>query len=165
MNASFALRTVLVHHDGSPRADYLVKSARDVAGSGARVVVLAVTCVPASLPLRGLPPEVDQRAHNSLRWAREVALRHGFQIETKYRRARDLARAIIIEAQMVDADAIFMTVDPPRFAWLRPRLSGTARDVLRYTPCPVIIGYFPKAAALDASAAVAEVERIVMHSS
>ena len=159
------LRTVLVHHDGSPRADYLVQSARDVAGSGARVVVLAVTCVPESLPLRGLPPEVDQRARNILRWAREIASRQGYNIETQVRRGRNLAKAIVAEALMIDADAIFMAIDPPRFAWLRPRLSGTARDVLRYTPCPVIIGYFPKAEALDASAAVAEVERLVMHNS
>lgn len=161
MASSLPLHTVLVHHNGSPRADDLLHTACDLVGPDARVVALAVTPVPPSLPLDGLPLHVDRRAREALRRAEAVAARYGYRIETQLRRGRDLAKVIVLEASWIDADAIFLTLDPPRFRWLPAMLSGTVHDVLHHAPCPVFVGHIPGAGTPEASAVIAEAERVL----
>lgn len=166
MEQSRVPRTVLVYHDGSSSADGVVRSACNLVESGGRVSVLAVTCVPRSLPLQNLPAQVDDKAQKALRQARDAARGvSGRDIETQIRRGREAARLIVMEARRIDADAIFLTLDRPRFSWATPRLTRTACDVLRHAPCPVFLGYFPQGELLDASHALAEAEDVLRHAS
>jgi nucleotide-binding universal stress UspA family protein len=135
---------------------------------GGRVVAVAVTLVPPSLPLADLPPTFDQTGNHALARAKEISsrelLRDG-EIETRLTRAYDTARAIVSEAAYIGADAIFLALDRPRFSWLPLRLSSTARRVMKQAPCPVFLGYFPHQGALEASTASAEAERLLRHAS
>jgi nucleotide-binding universal stress UspA family protein len=161
MNSPASLRTLLVHHDGSSDADDLIRLAFSAVAPGGRIVALAVTRVPPSLPLQGLPPEMDEPGRAALRRAWDVAWRSGREIELLLRRGRDLARVIVLEACRMDADAIVLALEPPRFPWLPLGLSRTARQVLRQAPCPVFLGYFPASGPLDSSRAIAEAERLL----
>jgi hypothetical protein len=155
------LRTMLVYHDGSWRGDSLIRLACELMGPHSRIVALAVTLVPLTLPLDGLPTEVDQQARSALWRARDIA-RHGDRsIEICLRRDRDLASAIVLEAQRAKADVILLAMDRPRFPWLLPRLPRMVRDVLRRAPCPTLIGYFPPTSPPEASRVVAEVEQFL----
>jgi len=112
--------------------------------------------------LLGLPAVIDQRARDALRRAQELAWCHGYVIETRMRRGRSVARVIVLQAHCVEADAILLGLASPRFSWLAPRLSRTARDVLREAPCPVLLEHYPDGDTLRASEAVAEAERVLL---
>jgi len=158
-------RTLLVALDDGARSDDLIRLACDLAGVEGRVIALAVTPVHPSLPLLGLPAVIDQRARDALRRAQDLARCHGYVIETRMRRGRSVARVIVLQAHCVEADAILLGLASPRFSWLAPRLSRTARDVLREAPCPVLLEHYPDGDTLRASEAVAEAERVLGHAS
>jgi nucleotide-binding universal stress UspA family protein len=158
-------RTLLVALDDGAQSDELLRLACDLAGVEGRIIALAVSRVHPSLPLSDLPEVVDQRARYALQRAQDVARDYGYEIETRLRRGRDVATVIVLEAACVEAEAILLALAPPRFSWLAPRLSRTARDVLRRAPCPVLLEHDPDGDPLRASEAVAEAERVLGHAS
>jgi nucleotide-binding universal stress UspA family protein len=135
--------TVLVYHDGYPVSDGLVPVAQELAGPAGRVIVLALTVVPDSLPLQDLPDDVDEPALNALESARAAALGSPPEIESRITRGRNPAKMVVAEALDVDATIILLAEPHPRFSWLPHKLSRIARDALPMAPCPVFIVHLP----------------------
>jgi hypothetical protein len=82
-----------------------MRLACDLTGVEDRIVALAVTPVPPSLPLIGLPAVIDQRARDALRQAQDLAWCHGYEIETRLRRGRNVGKVIVLEAEQVLSQA------------------------------------------------------------
>jgi len=154
-------RTLLVYCESSRQASELIGAAFDFAGGGSRVVALAVTFVPPSLPLHGLPSHMDDRSQAILLRAGDIARRRGSGIETRLQRGRDAASVIVREARRLEASAIFLALEEPRFGWLRPMLPRPARQVIRLAPCPVFLVHFPFGSGRETSGVMTEVERLV----
>lgn len=160
MSLTDSLHKILVHHDDSACADGLVRMACDLVGYGGRVVALAVTCVPPSLPLYGLSPDLDIEARDALRRARDVAEADGYGIETRLRHGRDIADVVLREAEDVQADAIFLTLRRPRFRWVPWSLPRWVTAVLREAARPVFLAYYPSGRG-EEKRAVVEAERVL----
>ncbi len=91
--------TILARYAGTAQDDAALRLACAAArGADGRVVVLAVTRVPSSLPQRALPAEFDAAANDALDRAEQVAHLQGMTVEGRLMRARDVAEAIVAEA-------------------------------------------------------------------
>jgi nucleotide-binding universal stress UspA family protein len=139
------MKTLVVPHEGTAQDDAALRLACQTArGTGARVLVVAVTRVHPSLPLEGLPPSIDADARDALDHAAEIARGEGCLdvaslIEGRLVRARDVAEAIVAEAREVGAEAIYMALSYRRHPWQRWGTSRTLRAVLRHAPCRVVL--------------------------
>ncbi len=159
------LMTILAPYDGTAQDDDALRLTCDaVRGTGGRVVVLAVTPAPSSLPLRALPAEFDAAADEALDRTEDVARLQGIPIEGRLMRARDVAEAIVAEAREIGADAIYMALCHHRHPWGKRQLWRTGRAVERHAPCRVVLDSSREAGAQDAAAVLSlETYRAVRH--
>lgn len=157
-----SLHCLLVPYDGSAHADAALRLALDVTGAGqGRVIALAVTWVPRSLPLDPLPSSFDRLENDALDRAEAAASCLGRAIETRLTRARDMAQAIVRAADDVEADAIVLATAPEPYLWQRWQHARIVRAVRRQAHCLVLVGSRPSGGALDTKTAVAAAERLV----
>lgn len=134
------LGAILVPYDGSEPADALLRLACHTIDPGGRVLVLAMTRVPASLPLDPLPCWFDTEGNAALDRAEAVAGNLGVPIETWLLRIRHPVAAIVDEARIQEVDAVFLPLWAWRYPLRRFRASRTARALARQLSCAVLLG-------------------------
>lgn len=134
------LCTVLVPYDGSAPADEMLRLACRICSEQGRVVVVYMTRIPLSLPLDPLPAGVDARGDAALDHAEAVAADFNVTIETWLTRVRQEIDAIVGEAHLQEADAIFLPSWPWRHPWRRMRKAHLARQLARRVTCAVLVG-------------------------
>lgn len=135
-----ALDTILVPYDDSERSDALLRLACRTVTTRGHIVVVYMVRLPSGVPLEPLPPEIDCKGDIALDRAEMVAAEMGITIEKWLTRVHDEVDAIVGEARLHHADAVFL----PLWSWTHPlrRLRGnrTARRVVRSVACPVLVG-------------------------
>lgn len=143
-----ALGTILVPYDGSEPADAMLRLACRTAGREGRVIVMAMTRIPASLPLDPLPCWFDAEGNAALDRAEAVAGSLGVPIETQLLRVRYTIDAIVDEARIQEVDAVFL----PLWSWRHPprriRAIRAARVLVRQLSCAVLLGAWLQQAAV-----------------
>lgn len=132
-----SLRVLVSCRPGEPD-EAALRLACSLASVGMQVEALAVTVVPPTLPMLGLPAEIDQGAMLALDAARCFAKVRGTAIETRLRRGRDATRVLLQEAYDSQTDLLLLPLRPRRFRFL-PRLGRAEHEVLRHASCPVLL--------------------------
>jgi nucleotide-binding universal stress UspA family protein len=156
---------ILVLYDGRPEAQQVLESACDVAAaSDCDVEVLHFKRVPLSLPLTNLPQWLTDEAEAVLDQAREIGASKGVALETHRRFTYDVGAAVVSEANRVQPQAIYLSVDWPHSNWFPRFLPRTVRDVMRNAHCPVYLGYFPNHFGVSPKEIVEEAERVLHQS-
>jgi nucleotide-binding universal stress UspA family protein len=129
-----------VPYDGSAPADDMLRLACRICSERGRVVVVYMTRIPSSLPLDPLPAGVDARGDAALDQAEAVAAGFTVRVETWLTRVRKEFDAIVGEARLQEADAIFLPLWPWHHPWRRLRTGHLARQVARRVSCAVLVG-------------------------
>jgi APA family basic amino acid/polyamine antiporter len=117
----------------------------------ASVEAVFVVRVPREFPLEGpLPPDVAERARQSLEEARALGEDNGVVVVVDIVRARSIGQAIVEEAQARGVDLIVVGSSP---RWRRQSrfFSPTVDYVLRHAPCEVLVVAFPEGVFEEAS--------------
>jgi nucleotide-binding universal stress UspA family protein len=118
----------------------MLRLACRVIGREGRVIVVAMTHVPPSLPLDPLPGWMDADANAALDRADAIAASLGVAVETVLTRVRQAADAIVGEARVHLVDAVFL----PRWSWRHPlrrlRAMRVAHAVVQQMSCAVLLG-------------------------
>jgi hypothetical protein len=135
-----ALRTILLAYDGTEAADAMLRLACQLLGSRGRIIALYATRIAPTLPLDPLPAWIDQSGNAALDHAEAVATTFDVRIETTLTRVRQAADALIGEARVQEADAIFLPLGSWRHPLRRLRAARTLWTLRRYAPCQVLAG-------------------------
>lgn len=130
---------LLVPFDGTVTAERLLRHACRVAGADdARLTVLCVVALPADAPPDAVVPELEAGVMRALVRAQQVCREEGAVAVFEYTHARNLADAIVEDAQRSGATLICLNLDehaPGETALM----SRTVQSVLQSAPCPVLL--------------------------
>ncbi len=124
----------------------LVAAARLAAERGATVAVVTVVEVPLALPLDAQLPEQEDVAEALLDDAQALVESYGVRAVTRLLRARRAGPAIVEEARRRDAELIVLGSPRRAVAGRRRLFGGTVDNVLRESPCRVLIAAGSRAA-------------------
>jgi nucleotide-binding universal stress UspA family protein len=130
---------MLVPFDGSHAAEMLLRRAcRTARADGSAVLVLCVVNIPADLDLDELPESLDDTVMVALTHAQDVCREEGVAATFELTYARDLADAILEEAERSGAALICLSMDehaPNETALMSP----TVQSVLASAHCSVFL--------------------------
>ena len=124
----------------------LVAAARLAAERGATVAVVTVVEVPLALPLDAQLPEQEDVAEALLDDAQALVESYGVHAVTRLLRARRAGPVIVEEARRRDAELIVLGSPRRAVAGRRRLFGGTVDNVLRESPCRVLIAAGSRAA-------------------
>lgn len=135
-----ALKRMIVPYEGGPLSQDALRLACDLAKEWARITVVYVVRMPASMPL-GAEGADEEVGRETLKRAWEIGWDLGANVETYLAKAPEVAEGINETAATLDADAIVMSLRHKHAPGETLVLSHTASRILRHAPCRVLITY------------------------
>ena len=128
-------------HIGEEMVATAVALAKD---SGARIEAITVVAVPRERALDAeLPPDVAERAAESLAEARALGDENDVVVHAEAIHARSIGHAIVEQAQRRGVDLIVLG-SAPRWRRQSRFFSPTVDHVLQHAPCEVLVVAFPE---------------------
>ena len=132
-------RNVIALVTGSAEDDAVVSIACGLAGDGKGIVrLLYVIEVPRRLAVDAEVPAATARGELTLQRMEAVVRRSKRRVDGDLLQARDVGVAVLREAVDTEADAIVMGM-PYTERYGSPTLGETAPDLVRKSPCAVIV--------------------------
>lgn len=138
-----ALQRILVPVSGRTQSGRAVELACRLGGNQKAEIVLAyVLEVPFTLSLDTRLPQEEARGHEALQTARLIVEQHGLPVTTKLLPHRQASAGILHLAKEEMVDAIVMSAESDR-PGSTVGVGRTCQEVLRRTPCEVILDKCP----------------------
>ena len=130
---------MLVPFDGSAAAERLVRRAcRAARDEDARLTVLCVVALPAAEQAQAVATELDDTVMEALARAQEICREEGVAAFFEYSHARNLADAIVEEAERSGSTLILLSLDEHERGETA-LMSPTVQSVLAAAPCSVLL--------------------------
>ena len=130
---------MLVPFDGSHAAEQLLRRACQAArADGSDLIVLGVVKMPAGVPLDELPDDLDDTVLQALIQAQDICRDEGVAATFELTHARNLAEAILEEAERSEASLICLSMEehlPGETALMSPDV----QSVLAAASCSVLL--------------------------